>query len=80
MLSKDKLDRINVLARKERTEEGLSPEEKEEQASLRQEYIKAFRANFRGTLENTKIIDPEGKDVTPDKIKKIQKDRGLHNR
>ena len=41
-----KIDRINELARKSKTEAGLTPEEKEEQAALRQEYVAAVRANL----------------------------------
>ena len=26
-------------------------------------------------IENTKVLDPEGNDVTPDKLKKIQRDQ-----
>ena len=42
-MEQSRIDRINELARKSRTEEGLTPEEKEEQARLRQEYVAAFR-------------------------------------
>ena len=50
MLSKEKLERINVLARRKR-EGVLSPQEAEEQTALRGEYIKAFRTQFVGHLE-----------------------------
>ncbi|MEO2747927.1 DUF896 domain-containing protein, partial [Enterococcus faecium] len=30
--------------------------------------------------EGMKIVDPEGNDVTPEKLKEIQKKKGLHNR
>lgn len=79
MLEKKKLDRINELVRQERTE-GLSAEEKEEQKVLREEYINAFRSGMRNHIEGMKIVDPDGTDVTPDKIKEIQKEKGLHNR
>lgn len=74
-----RLDRINELARlsKKRT---LSDEELEEQAVLREEYIAAFRESFRAHIEGIKVVDPEGKDVTPEKVKRIQKEKGLHNR
>ncbi|MBR5295199.1 MAG: DUF896 domain-containing protein, partial [Clostridia bacterium] len=38
-MTKEKIDRINALARKSKTPEGLTPAEKEEQAALRKEYI-----------------------------------------
>lgn len=79
MLEKQKLDRINELVRKERND-GLSAEEKQEQKALREEYIKAFRSGMRNQIEGMKIVDPEGNDVTPDKVKEIQKEKGIHNR
>lgn len=79
MLSQDKLDKINHLARKQR-DEGLTEEEKKEQEELRAEYIKAFRSGMRNSIEGMKIVDEEGNDLTPDKLKEIQKEKGLHNR
>ena len=54
-MEKEKLERINALARKSRTEEGLTEEERAEQAALREEYILEFRASMTGILENTYI-------------------------
>lgn len=79
MLEKNKLDRINELVRKERSD-GLTEEEKTEQKGLREEYIQAFRSGMKNQIEGMKIVDPEGNDVTPDKVKTIQKDKGLHGR
>ncbi len=58
-MERSKIDRINALAKKSK-EEGLSPEEQAEQKALREEYIKEFRASFRGVLENTVIQYPDG--------------------
>jgi len=58
MLSKEKLDRINFLANKKKTE-GLSDAETNEQKELRQEYLKNFRKSFRNQLDNIEIVDPE---------------------
>ena len=55
-----KIDRINALAKKSKTEEGLTPEEKAEQKKLREEYILDFRAGMRGILDNTYIEYPDG--------------------
>lgn len=55
-----KIDRINELARKSRTEEGLTSEEKGEQAALRQEYLAAIRANLTAQLDSTVIQYPDG--------------------
>lgn len=46
--------RINELARKSKAE-GLTEDEKAEQARLRQEFLVKFRANFRAQLENIEI-------------------------
>lgn len=56
MLSKEKLDRLNFLARKSKNE-GLTKDEKNEQQELRQEYLKNFRKSFRNQLENIEIVD-----------------------
>lgn len=55
MLGKEKLERINVLARKAKTE-GLSPEEQQEQQDLRKEYLAAFRQHFRQQLDSVKVV------------------------
>ena len=54
-----KIDRINELARKARAE-GLTPEEKQEQQTLRQEYIAAFRASMVSELNSLVIVDEHG--------------------
>lgn len=79
MLDKEQLDRINELVRKDR-EEGLTEEEKQEQKDLREQYIKAFRSGMRTHIEGMKVVDPDGNDVTPDKLKEIQKEKGIHDR
>ena len=58
-MEKEQLNRINELARKSR-EQGLSPEEKAEQAQLRRLYIDAYKESLRSTLENTFIQRPDG--------------------
>ncbi|WLD95251.1 DUF896 domain-containing protein [Alkalihalobacillus sp. AL-G] len=72
MLPKHKIDRINELSRKSKSE-GLNPKEKDEQKKLREEYLKAFRGDFKKQLHNVKIVDPEGNDVTPEKLKNEKK-------
>lgn len=59
-MEKEKLERINALARKSRTEEGLTEAERAEQAALREEYILEFRASMTGILENTYIQRENG--------------------
>ena len=59
-MNQEKIDRINFLARKSRTD-GLTDAEKEEQLALRQEYIAAFRRSLTGQLDNTWIGTPPGR-------------------
>ena len=53
------LERINELARKSRTE-GLTEEEKDEQALLRAEYIASVRRNLKAQLDNIDIQEKDG--------------------
>ena len=57
-----KIDRINALARKAKTEEGLTEAEKAEQQSLRKEYIDAMKASLTAQLENVVMVDENGKE------------------
>ena len=66
--------RINELAKKSKTPEGLTDAEKEEQAVLRKEFIASVRRNLRGQLDNIKIQNPDGSLV--DLQKKHQKKYG----
>lgn len=77
MLSTEKLARINELAKKSKSV-GLSMEEAKEQSKLRSEYLDTFRRSMSDTLEHVKILDNEGNDVTPQKIKDIKARRRLH--
>ena len=54
-----KIERINVLAKKHR-EAGLTPEEKAEQANLRQEYLREFRQGMESMLQGVKLQRPDG--------------------
>ena len=76
MLSKEKMARINELARKAKAT-GLTELEAKEQSKLRSEYLATFRSNMLDTLTNTKFVDPLGNDVTPDKLK-ARKKNNLH--
>ena len=62
------IDRINELAKKKK-ESGLTEAEAKEQSKLREAYLQSFRKGFKQQIENTRVIDPEGNDVTPDKVK-----------
>lgn len=54
-----KIDRINALAKKAKTE-GLTPEEESERAALRAEYVRSVRENLEAQLDNTLIQEPDG--------------------
>jgi uncharacterized protein YnzC (UPF0291/DUF896 family) len=62
------LKRINELANLSK-ERALTPEEKEEQKTLREQYLKNFRAMMRQTLDNTVVIH------YPDNTKEYVRDR-----
>lgn len=66
------LQRINELAKKQR-EQGLTEEEKQEQALLRQEYIVAFRESLRGQLDSTYVLDKDGNKVPIKEFNKTRK-------
>ena len=53
-MTEEKIARINVLYHKAKNE-GLTEAEKEEQQTLRKEYIASFRRNLRGTLDTISI-------------------------
>ena len=55
-----KIDRINALARKAKSPEGLTQEEKQERALLRREYLDAVKANLEQQLEHTYLQRPDG--------------------
>ena len=58
-MTEEKIARINELARKQKAE-GLTDEEKAEQAILRREYIDSFRRSLEAQLDNTTIVYPDG--------------------
>lgn len=62
-MEQSKIDRINELAQKSRTEEGLTAEERQEQALLRSEYIQAIRSNLEAQLNNTYLVDEQGNET-----------------
>ena len=74
-MTQDKIDRINELARKQRTEEGLTDEERAEQQKLRFEYINSIKRNLSLQLENTVIVDEKG---NKRKVQKKEKNSVKH--
>lgn len=71
MLPEELISRINALANKSKEQE-LSESEKEEQKQLRQEYLKMIRGQVENQLSGIKVVDEEGNDITPDKIKELK--------
>ncbi len=57
MVTEEQIRRINELARKSKTSEGLTEEEKKEQQHLRRLYIDAFKANLKSQLDNIEFVD-----------------------
>ena len=59
-MTKEKIARINELAKKSKTPAGLTEAEKAEQAALRQEYVAEMKASLRAQLDHTMIQEPDG--------------------
>ena len=59
MTMDEKIKRINELYHKSQAE-GLSAEEKDEQARLRKEYINSVKVNLRSQLNNINIQNEDG--------------------
>lgn len=58
-MEQKRIDRINELARKAKSE-GLTPEEVAERDLLRREYIEAYRASLRSQLDSIRVVDEKG--------------------
>ena len=59
-MDQKQIDRINELARKAKSPEGLTEWEVAERAALRREYIDSVLGSLEGHLENTYIVDEKG--------------------
>ena len=59
-MEQKKIDRINELARKAKTPEGLTPKEIAERDVLRREYIDSYKRSLVAQLDNTYIQYPDG--------------------
>ena len=60
-MTEERIARLNELARKKKTI-GLTEEEKQEQAMLRQEYLAAIRASLEAQLDNVYYVDNAGQE------------------
>jgi len=72
MTMDEKIQRINELYHKSKAE-GLTDDEKAEQASLRQAYIKSIKMNLKSQLDNMVVEKPDGTliDLGEEHAKKI---------
>lgn len=66
MIDSKLIARINELSAISKQRE-LTESEKIEQKELRKKYLEQFSKGFRQSLDNVKVIDPNGKDITPKK-------------
>jgi len=60
------IERINYLAKKQRTE-GLTDAEKAEQATLRNEYVKSVLGDLKSQLDTAYTVDENGNKKKLDK-------------
>lgn len=58
-MTDEKINRINELYKKSKNE-GLSAEEKEEQARLRKEFVADVKGNLRAQLNNIDMVNADG--------------------
>ena len=72
-MTQEKIDKINELAHKSKTPEGLTSEEKELQAKLRQEFLADIRASVRSQLDNIDIVEKDGSVVNLGEQRKNKK-------
>lgn len=73
-MEQNKIDRINELAKLARQRE-LTKEEQDERATLRKEYVAAFKKNLVSQLQNTYIVDEKGNKKKVQKKNNNQKDK-----
>jgi len=67
----ESIERINELARKAKSPEGLTAAEKAEQQKLRSEYVAAFRASLQAQLDNVRLVDEDGNQRPLEKKKPV---------
>ena len=58
-MTDEKINRINELYRKSQAE-GLTEDEKKEQAILRKEFVASVKSNLRSQLNNIDIVNEDG--------------------
>ena len=66
MIDPKLISRINELSRLSKVRK-LTEEEQKEQIELRKKYLKLFKEGFKQQLDNVKVVDEKGNDITPNK-------------
>ena len=77
-MNEEKIKRINELARKQKAE-GLTDEEKAEQADLRREYIESYKRSLIAQLENTYVVDDKGNKQKLTELVKTKEEKKYKN-
>ena len=73
----EKIKRINELYHKSKAE-GLTAEEKEEQAKLRREYVESIRGNLRSQLDSMTIQYEDGsREKVSDRRRRVEGEKRL---
>ena len=62
-MKQKQIDRINELAKKAKSPEGLTEGEERERAALRREYMDSVLGNSKGQLDKTNIEDEQGNKI-----------------
>lgn len=60
-MDQKQIDRLNALAKKAKSPEGLTEWETVERAALRREYVDAVLGNLQSQLDHTYVVDETGK-------------------
>ena len=59
-MEREKIDRINELARRKNNGELLTEDEQAEHQALRREYVQSVLGNLDAHLSNTYVVDEHG--------------------
>ena len=59
-MEREKIDRINELARRKKSGEALTEEERAEHQALRREYVQSVLGNLDAHLATTYLVDEHG--------------------
>ena len=68
-MTEEKIAKINEYARRVKAGEPLTAEELAERDALRREYIDSVKASLTGHLDNTYLVDKDGR---KEKLKKLK--------